>query len=382
MGKIIIRNIGKIISGMIDKPVIEGDTVVILDKFINKIGYEKDCDISNANKIIDANGCTLCPGLIDSHIHPVFGDFTPRQNVIGYIDSALHGGVTTMISNGEVHLPGRPRDVVSVKALAILAAKSFKNSRPSKVKVHGGALIIESGLKEKDFEEVSKEGITKVKFLTEIADVKEAHNMSLWAKKYGMKVLIHCGGASLPGVATTTAESIIQVEPDVAAHINGGPTPISIEDINRIVRETNLMLELVTCGNIKFAVHTAKVAMKENALNRIMIGTDNPSGFGITPLGVLQMICFISSFTEIEPETAIGFATGNTARFYKLDTGIIHEGYCADLVLMDAPTGGISKDATSAIKSGDIPGISMVMIDGEIIVSKSRNTPSANRHWR
>ena len=65
------------------------------------------------------------PGLIDSHVHPVAGDWTPRQNQLGWIDSCLHGGVTTMISAGEVHMPGRPKDVVGLKALAITAQRTL-----------------------------------------------------------------------------------------------------------------------------------------------------------------------------------------------------------------------------------------------------------------
>ena len=382
MGKTIIKNIGKIVSGMLEKPVLKGDTVVILDKKIHQITIEKSCDFGNADRVIDANGTTLCPGLIDSHIHPVFGDYTPRQNAIGYIESALHGGVTTMVSNGEVHLPGRPRDVASIKALAILAAKSFKNARPAQVKVLGGTLIIESGLKEKDFEDLSKEEVERVKFLTEIADIGEARRMSSWAKKNGMKVLIHCGGASLPGVGTTSAESIIQIQPDVVAHINGGPTPVSLSDIERLIKETPFMVEVVTCGNLSYAVKVVQSAIEVNGLNRVMIGTDSPSGFGIAPLGVLQMICLISSFTALPPEKAIAIATGNTASLYGLKTGMIREGYLADLLLMDAPTGGINDDALGAIKSGDIPGISLIMIEGEQVAAKSRNTPPTKRAWK
>ncbi len=382
MSKTVIKNIGKIISGMIEDPVLKGDTVVILDKRIHQVGPEKSCDLGSADRVIDANGTTLCPGLIDSHIHPVFGDYTPRQNAIGYIESALHGGVTSMISNGEAHLPGRPRDVGSIKALAILASKSFRNARPSQVKVHGGTLIIESGLREKDFEELRKEGVERVKFLTEIVNMEEARNMSSWARKHGLKVLIHCGGASLPGVGTTSAESIIHVQPDVVAHINGGPTPVSLSDIDRLVKETPFVIEIVTCGNLNFAVKVVQTAMETHSLHRVIIGTDSPSGFGIMPLGVLQMVCLISSFTGVTPEIAIALATGNTARLYGMDTGLIREGWLADLILMDAPMGGISDDATGAIKSGDIPGISLVMIDGERVVAKSRNTPPAKRSWK
>ena len=84
------------------------------DGKITAIGRFKDVNTEGATTVVDANGTTVAPGLIDSHVHPVAGDWTPRQNQIGWIDSYLHGGVTTMISAGEVHMPGRPRDVVGL----------------------------------------------------------------------------------------------------------------------------------------------------------------------------------------------------------------------------------------------------------------------------
>ena len=95
------------------------------------------------------------PGLIDSHVHPVFGDWTPRQGQLGWIDSTLNGGVTTMISAGEVHLPGRPRDIVGLKALAVTAQRAFHNFRPSGAKVLAGAPVIEHGMVESDFAELA-----------------------------------------------------------------------------------------------------------------------------------------------------------------------------------------------------------------------------------
>ena len=81
---------------------------------------------------------TIAPGLIDSHVHPVVGDYTPRQQQLHWIDSTLHGGVTTLISAGEVHMPGRPKDVVGLKAMAIAAQRWYENFRPSGMKVMAG----------------------------------------------------------------------------------------------------------------------------------------------------------------------------------------------------------------------------------------------------
>ena len=117
--KLVIRNIGLLLSGDLDHPILDADTVVATGGVIQEVGKEKDIDTAGVTTTIDAKGTALSPGLIDSHVHPVCGDWTPRQNQLGWIDSCLHGGVTTMVSAGEVHTPGRPKDIVGLKAMAI-----------------------------------------------------------------------------------------------------------------------------------------------------------------------------------------------------------------------------------------------------------------------
>ena len=131
--KLVVRNIGLLLSGDLKQPILDADSVIAIDGVIHAIGKERELDAEGATSVIDANGTALVPGLIDSHVHPVAGDWTPRQNQLGWIDSCLHGGVTTMISAGEVHLPGRPKDIVGIKALAITAQRSFAALRPSGV---------------------------------------------------------------------------------------------------------------------------------------------------------------------------------------------------------------------------------------------------------
>src|SRR5215469_3855580 len=81
----------------------------------------ESCDV-----VIDADGATAIPGLIDSQVHNTFGDYTPRQKTVGFLDSYVHGGITTAISASEVHVPGRPTDPEGVKALAVAAFKCYE----------------------------------------------------------------------------------------------------------------------------------------------------------------------------------------------------------------------------------------------------------------
>jgi Amidohydrolase family len=116
-------------------------------------------DVQGCDVVIDADGATAIPGLIDSHVHVTFGDYTPRQQTVGYLESYVHGGVTTAISASEVHVPGRPRDAEGVKALAVAARKCFEHYRPGGMTVHAGSIILEPGLTGNDLGEVAKKGV-------------------------------------------------------------------------------------------------------------------------------------------------------------------------------------------------------------------------------
>lgn len=381
MAKTLIINIGTLVSGDMGNPLLSADSLYITDGQINRIGRQADLKSLPTDTVIDAKGSSVTPGLIDSHCHVVFGDYTPRQNQIGFIDSAVHGGVTSVISAGEVHLPGRPKDPAGTKALAILAAKSFQSFRPGGAKVLGGAVILEKGLTESDFEEMAREGVRLVGEIG-LGSVKfpnDAAPMAAWAKKHGMIVLMHTGGTSIPGSDTVTADQVMATDPHVACHINGGPTALPPAEMEKLIRDTSYAIEMVHCGNLKAMVVALEYGQKYNALSRFIIGNDAPSGTGVIPLGILRVIASAASLTDVSAADALCMATGNTARTFGLTTGFIREGLAADLVAMDAPMGSIGNDALSALEAGDVPGISMVMIDGKVQLWTSRNTPPARR---
>jgi enamidase len=373
----LIKGIGQIVSGDIGRPLLDGDSVVIENGKFAAVGRGLDAD---ADTVIDAHGSTLVPGLIDSHCHPVFGDFTPRQRTVDFIESGLNGGLTTMISAGEVHLPGRPKDIVGLKALAIVAAKAYANLRPAGVKVHGGAPILELGMVEADFAEMAKAGVKLVGEigLGSVKTGKDAAPMVRWAKKHGMTVTIHTGGPSIAGSNPISAEVVLEADPHVVGHINGGTTSMSEREIDSLVA-TSMALEIVHCGNGKTALHTLARATDARALGRIIIGNDAPSGTGVVPLGILRVIAHLASLGGVASEAAIAMATGNTARVYGLPVGLIEPGREADCCLVDAPVGSVGRTALEALRVGDLFGISMVLIDGQIRIGRSRNTPPAAR---
>ena len=375
--KTLIRNIGQIVSGDIAKPLLEGDSIAIADGKIVAIGRGLDDD---ADTVIDARGSTVVPGLIDSHCHPVFGDFTPRQRTIDFIDSGLNGGITTMISAGEVHLPGRPKDIVGLKALAVVAAKSYANARPAGVKMHAGAPILELGMVEDDFAEMARAGVKLVGEigLGSVKTGKDAAPMVKWAKKHGMTVTIHTGGPSIAGSNAISGEVVHEADPDVVGHINGGTTAMSEREIDALVA-TRMALEIVHCGNGKAALHALRRAQEAKATDRIIIGLDAPSGTGVVPLGILRVLAHLVSLGGVAPEEAVCMATGNTARVYKLPVGVIAPGREADVCIVDAPIGSQGRTALEALRVGDLFGVSMILIDGQIKIGRSRNTPPATR---
>jgi len=380
-GKLVIRNIGLLLSGDLARPILDADTVVAVDGRITAVGAAKSVDTSGARTVIDARGCALAPGLIDSHVHPVFGDWTPRQGQIGWIDSFLNGGVTTMISAGEVHLPGRPRDVVGVKALAITAQRAYTNFRPGGVKVHAGAPVLETGMVEEDFAEMAKAG---VKLLGEVGlgSVKageEAGRMVGWARKYGIQSTIHTGGPSVPGSGYIDKDVILAADADVIGHINGGHTALSLDQIETLCDRSKRAIEIVHNGNELAALHALRTARQLKQLDRVILGTDSPAGSGVQPLGILRMVALLSSIGDTPAEQAFCFATGNTAKIRGLDCGLIETGRAADFVLMDRAQHSAGRDLLDSVRKGDLPGIGMVVIDGVARIGRSRNTPPAER---
>ncbi len=379
--KLVVKNIGRMLSGKLEEPLIDGNCIIAIDGKITDIGYAKDLDTDLATTEIDANDVWVAPGLIDSHVHPVIGDYTPRQQQIHWIDSCLHGGVTTMISAGEVHLPGRPKDIVGLKAMAIASQRWYENFRPSGVKMHAGAPVLEEGMEENDFKELADAG---VKLLGEVGlgSVKAgetAAQMVKWARKYGIQSTIHTGGPSIPGSGLIDKDVVLEADADIIGHINGGHTALPDDQIMCLCEGCQRGIEIVHNGNERAGLLAMRTAFELEQSERVILGTDSPAGSGVQPLGILRMIAMLSSLGNVPAEIAFCFATGNTARMRELDTGLLEVGMSADFILLDQAQHSPGKDMLESIEQGNLPGIGMTVIDGEVRSHRSRNTPPATR---
>src|SRR3954468_21548972 len=364
--KTAIVNLGPIVSGDWRDPYAKGDSILMADGKITAVGTApsslKDFDV-----VIDADGATAIPGLIDSQVHNTFGDWTPRQKTVGFLESYTHGGTTTAISASEVHVTGRPKDPAGVKALAVAARKCFLNFRPGGMRVHAGSIILEPGLVEADFAEIAKEGVWLAKAgFGAVKTPYEYGPMIAWARKYGLISMVHTGGSSIPGSSGIWADHLIKIKPDVSFHVNGGPVAMPDEDFPRIVHESKIALQVCTAGNLRTTLLLGDMVRQADQFDRFLIATDTPTGSGIMPLGMMYTITHLASLTSMPVEWAIAAATGNNARVYKRNSGFLRAGKDADVVIIDSCVGGSKTDPLDSLREGGIAAV------GAVITARAR----------
>jgi enamidase len=375
MSRLAIVNLSGVVTGRLGEGRLAVDSILVEDGRITAIGGAGSAE----GVVLDGAGAVACPGLIDTHVHIVFGDWTPRQQALGWLESYVHGGVTTVMSASEVHLPGRPADPAGVKALALAAQRAFSSYRPGGMKVLAGSLIVEPGLAETDFEELGREGVwlAKVGFGAWERQVDAAPLVAA-ARSLGFLVMAHTGGASIPGSASVTFDDLAKINPDIAGHANGGTTALPEDDWPRLITEFPGFVQLVQAGNLRSALTILREAGTRDALDRILIATDTPTGTGVMPLGMIKSVAELSSLGPLSAPDALALATGNPARALRLEQGLLEPGAPADLVLLQTPLGS-SLDPLASIENGDLPAIVAVVVDGSIQLLRSRNTPAPIR---
>lgn len=378
----LVANIGTLVTGELAAPPLHDTSVLIEDGVVVAIG----ADHGRPDVVVDANGQTVIPGLVDGHVHPTVGEWTPSQNSTGWVRNYLQGGTTTMVSAGELHVPGLPFDDLSpelVLGLATLSRQTIGAYRPSGVKVDAGTLLLVPGLRAGDFDRMAEAGIRQLKFIFydwSRLDDGEAAAYVAWAHERGMVVKMHSGGVSRSGSSRIAGYDLVTaVRPDVVAHISGGPIPMPDEEIRGVIDDLpHAAVEVCSSMNYRATKVTVDHLVATDSLDRLTLGTDTPGGTGVIPRGMLRNICFLAGMCGLAPEVAVAAATGNVAHRHGNPAGVLAPGRPADLVVLGAIQGSAARDGLEAFALGDLPGISVVLVDGEpLVAGRSEQTPPA-----
>ena len=376
----LVTNIGQLVTGRLGAPVLSDTSLSIEDGVVTAVGE----DLANPDRVVDAAGLSVFPGFVDGHVHPTFGEWTPAQDAIGWIGNYLQGGTTSMVSAGELHVPGLPFDDLDpelVLGLAYLSRATTGTMRPSGVKVHAGTVLLVPGLTERDFDRMAERGLQHLKFIFynwNKAPEGEAQQYVRWAHERDMVVKIHSGGVSRSGSSRIAGHEVVTaVGPDVVAHISGGPIPMPDAEIPQVIDDLpNAAFEICSSMNYRSTQVVIEHLTRRGRLDALTLGTDTPGGTGVIPRGMLRNMCFLASVCGMDPADAVAAGTGNTALRHRVSGGLLEPGEPADLVVLGPVTGSTGTDALECLALGDLPGISVVMVDGEpLVAGRSQQTP-------
>lgn len=372
MPRVVVENIGCLVSGRIGEPPVRDTSIVLEDGVVAAIG----ADAAAPDLVVDAQGLDVIPGLVDGHVHPTFGEYTPAQESIGWIRNYLHGGTTTMVSAGELHVPGLAFDELDprlVKSLAFTSKATTGRYRPSGVKLHAGTVLLVPGMTEADFDEMAEVGIQHLKFIFydwDKAEPGEPARYRTWAHDRGMVIKIHAGGVSRSGSSRVAGYDIVTaVRPDVVGHISGGPIPMPDDELIAVIDDLpDAAIEICSSMNYRATKVAAEHLIAIDGLDRLVLGTDTPGGTGVIPRGMLRNVCFLASLCGVDPVAAIAAATGNVARAHRVPGGVLAVGEPADLLVLGPIRGSRAADSLEAFTLGDVPGLSAVIVDGEPVI--------------
>jgi enamidase len=378
MTTIQIVNIGELFTGLLASPRSTATSLLIED---GRIAALNPPPSTNAHTVLDACGGSVLPGLVDGHVHPVFGEWTPAQDTIGWIGNYLHGGTTTMVSAGELHVPGLDYGNLTpdlVTSLAVVTRATTGRLRWSGVKMHAGTVLLVPGMGEEHFDRLAAAGSVLAKFIFFPLDDHrdEAMQYMRWCRERKIRVKVHTGGVSRSGASRVCGyDTLAWLQPDIAAHVSGGPIPMNDDDLDAVVDRTTFFLEVCSSNNYRSTLRAVRRLTSQGRLDRLTIGTDTPGGTGVIPRGMLRNVLFLSSICGVPPADAIAIASGSTAAAHGLDVGVIAVGRPADLMVA-GPIQGSPSTVTEAIAHGDLIGISHVLVDGVFMVDgRSRQTP-------
>lgn len=359
--------------------------VYVVEGYVREIADHIDKD---ADRIIDAEGCWVTPGLIDVHVHLREPGFEYKETITTGSMSAAAGGFTTICA-----MPNTKPAMDNAKLIDDIQAKIEKESHVHVLPI-GAITIGQQGEKIVDIEALARSGVCA---LSEdgksVMDAKVLHDAMIRAKEEGLPILSHCEDINLAkggcmhqgdraqaigviGIASE-AEDIIVARDIMLAKITGArlhlchiSTAGSV-DLLRQAKEKGMDItaevcphhftlteEAVTADNTnmkmspplrsKADLKAIKKAFKEGIID--IIATDHAphsvedksgglekAANGIVgletavPLGMTELV----EQDILTPMAFIKTLTYNPAKMLGIDKGILEEGKEADITIIN-----------------------------------------------
>ena len=410
----IILRASKMIDGTGHDPV-DDPVVIIKGKTIQKVGIPGDVDPSEYQdaREIRLDGCTLLPGLIDSHVHLALGtgggydammeESDGVQLITGVINAreALHAGVTTVKEAGvrnrvafdlktamEEGLIEAPRLVVCGRPITVPGghfhfcndneAGSVEEARQRvnqlagegadfiKIMASGGGTRGTSNREASFNEEMLKTIVDEAHRLGKITSAHcEAYESVGNAARAGVDVLEHCGFI-MPDGSRGFDEETVKIMAEKGLYYDPTiQTGSQLRDDLKAEKDAGLSLADDDETALKNAEY--KIRRKSENLMR-MIGMDvkvvaGSDGIGLGNSARLIRAMEIMVDAGMTPMEVITAATYDGARALKLEHsfGSIQKGLFADII---AVGGDPSKDIAA------LRGPIMVMQEGNVVYHK------------
>ncbi len=374
MKKTYIKNLGLVCTGDIKNPISDAKAIYAEDGVIKYMGAEDKKYEDAADTVIDAQGYEVCPSLIDAQVHVPMMDFMQEFQAANVAFGFMAGGTGSVISVSN-DVPGMPYNVQAAKAIAVASKQIWDSYAPRGAKVEAGTLTPVEGLTQADLDEMVAAGVKVLGSLGRgpVQDVAKAAELAAMAKKAGMVVTAHSGGAADANCATYTADDLAKINPDVVLNINGAPTPMTNADIDKVLA-TDAYVTMVPHGNLKVLLETAEKAIKNGKKDKLLIGSNTPKD-GFTVLGTWVVVAALADkFQDIHPAEFICMASGNIADAYGLDHGKLAVGYKLDLDFLWKY--GYDNDAMGTLKAGMVPASGNMILDGKMVMTRHKNVPA------
>ncbi|MCZ7358989.1 MAG: amidohydrolase family protein [Candidatus Methanoperedens sp.] len=346
-----------------DGAVIQHGVVVIDNGLITSVGREAN---EKADRVIDATGCIVMPGLINAHTH------SPMTLFRGMTDNLAYDEWTNKIRQAEARLT--PSDVMAGAYLAALEMIRSGTTTFADMYIHMDevAHVVEkAGLRAAlgygMIEGLNEDSETKLKNREKfskkwngaadgrITTMYAPHSTSSCSREFLMKVRelatkdsfrihihiletqdeLHLMKKQYGMCSINLLNSMDFLGPDVlAAHC----VWLSDEDINIL---KSMEVNVVHCPSSNMALGTGIAPvprMIEKRIN-VALGTDGPaSAWSLDMWKEMRTASYLHRLKDpcsMPSQTVLEMATVNGAKALGMNTGMLKPGYFADIILVD-----------------------------------------------